>query len=236
MPLNFSADASAYADEAFFPDTPLLDDVIAAIPSLLGAFDAADYTGVGAWMPRIGSGASILPAASGTPPVKATRDGASVLRFEKTGKAFVNDLSGAALALSGLVYASRAYFSDETTNFQKVFDLGAPEFYFRSTMTTPVWQFAGLGTAGTVPIAAPVLGWHRFTFSKTGTDAAQLTADGSALAGVGSAGSALAGNALVLGDAGNATSAVQDIRRIVICSDGVLTAEQRGAIDTWVGL
>lgn len=235
MPVNFIADAGAYPDDAFFAAQPLLDDVIAAIPGLLGAFDAVDYTGSGAWMPRLGAGASILPAAAGTVPVKATRDGAEVLRFAVGSKAFVNNYAGAGLTFTGLTYASRAYFSDDTTNFQKIFDLGSPEFYFRSTLPTKVWQFAGLGASGSVSIATPVLGWHRFTFTKSATDAAMLEADGAPAVACGSAGSALAGNGMVIGDAANATSAVMDVSRIVLCSSGDLTSEQRDAVNKWLG-
>lgn len=234
MPVNFIADAGAYPAEAFFPELPLLDDVIASIPGLLGAFDAVDYTGAGPWMPRIGTGASILPAAAGTPPMKANRDGSDVLRFAVGSKAFVNNYAGAALAFSGLTYASRAYFSNDTTNFQKVFDLGTPEFYFRSTMSTKVWQFAGLGASGSAPISTPLLGWHDVIFTKNADDPAALDADGSGPVPFGSSGAALSASSLVLGDASNSTSAVHDISRMILCSVGVLTSEQRNAIRLWL--
>lgn len=235
MPLNFTADTSGYSADAFFPELISVNDVIAEIPGLLGAFDAADYSGTGAWYPRIGAGASILPAGGGAIPLKAVRDGRSVLRFGVTSKAFVNDFAGVSLPFTGITYATRSYFDDDTTNFQKVLDFGAPEFYFRSTVASKVWQFAGLGAAGAVPISTPVLGWHRFIFSKSGTDAAQLEADGLSPTGIGSAGEML-NSYMTIGDTSNLVSSPHDISRIVILNIGTLSVGDRAAINTWLSL
>ncbi len=57
-------------------------------------------------------------------PVLAIRDNAPVLRFAINSKAFVNSGAGEPLPMSELTYACRAYFSNDTTNFQKILDFG----------------------------------------------------------------------------------------------------------------
>lgn len=235
MPVNYNANADAYPESAFFSDQPLLDDIIASLPGLIGAWDAADWSGSGSWVARVGGG-SIVPALSGVTPFLTSRSGRAVMRFGLTSKAWVKDAAGGDPLFSGLTFASRAYYGNETANFQKIADLGAPELYFRSTLTPKIWQFAGLGAAGTTPIAAPIVGWHNVFFAKTGTDAAIFAADGGTEVAFGSAGNALAGATLQLGDAASASSAECDHARIIICNSGALTAQQRGAARAWLGL
>lgn len=234
MPIRFQGQSGAYPSTAFFPDLPSLDSVIASLPGLRGAWDASDYSGTGPWQPRIGSSFCINPAISGSTPTRATRDGRAVLRVVPTGRAWIQMADTSAMPnLTGLTFASRAYYSNATTNFQKILDMGAPELYFRSTLTSPVWQFAGLGTAGSASIAAPVVGWHSICFRKQGTDAAMFSADGSSQVALGSAGQAL-NNSLQIGDASNATSAEHDISRAIICDTGALSASQIAAVQTWI--
>lgn len=115
---------------AVLPASEVLDDMIVALPGLLGAWDAADYSGSGPWLPRIGGAARIEPAVAGLRPILSERDGRAVLRFENGSKCRINSMTGASLpAMSSLTYASRSYYWDAVTNFQKIFDLGAPEFF-----------------------------------------------------------------------------------------------------------
>lgn len=233
MPITINADTSADFTAAVLTAASPLDDAVAALPGLVGAWAAVDYSGSGGWAARIGSGV-LLPATTGVAPVKTVREGDPVVAFDKASKAFVNTPAGGA-TFNGLVVAMRAYFSDGATNFQKVFDLGAPEFFFRSTLATPVWQFAGLGASVSSAIAAPVLGWHHMLLNKSGVDPVVLEADGSAQVSLGNT-APLSGQAMVVGDAAQASSAVMEISRVVICSAGALTAEQRSAINVWVSL
>lgn len=237
MPIRFRGSAGSFPESAFFPDLPRLDDIIAAIPSLRGAWDATDYSGSGPWQPRIApaSGAfCINPALSGTRPVLAERDGQPVLRMVPGGKAWVQMSDTSPMPnLTGITYASRAFFSNVVTNFQKILDFGTPEFLFRSSTTNKIWQFAGLGTGGTYPIAEPIIGWHNFTFQKSGISAAMFSADGAPFAAIGSADTEM-NHPLQLGDANSSTSAEQDISRIVICDSGALTAAQTAAVQAWV--
>jgi hypothetical protein len=236
MPVNFLGSASSFPESAFFPPLETIDSIIARLPGFRGAWDAADYTGSGPWLPRIAPAENpyrIVPALTGTAPVRADRNGRPVLRFMPNGKAWINDATGGTPTIGQLAYASRAYFSNVDTNFQKVFDLGAPEFYFRSTMATPVWQMAGLGAAATAPIRAPVIGWHSFVFRKpAGQAGLTLDSDGSETV-FGSEG-ALSG-ILQIGDAGSATSAQQDIARLIICDNGAISTAGRAAMMLWVG-
>lgn len=234
MSLNIRVDNAAGFAAALLPPRSSIRAVMESHPGFLGAWDAADYSGSGPWLPRYGSGAQILPAAAGSMPVLATRDGRPVLSFGATSKAFVNDASGVSLPLSNMVLGMRCYFSDATANFQKIADLGAPELYFRSSIANPVWQFAGLGAAGSLPIAAPVIGWHRFVMQKSGASAALMKADGGNPTAFGSDGSALAGNFLTIGDAANASGAAQEVARVILCNTGGLTAEQRAAFAAWL--
>ncbi len=234
MPLNIRVENPSDFSGAILPTVPSLDSVIAALPGLIGAWDATDWSGSGAWLPRIGSGGQILPAVAGVAPIKATREGRTVMRFGLTSKAFVNNSAGGGIILADLTYAARAYFANTTANFQKIFDLGAPEFYYRSTLTPKVWQFAGAGAGVNVPIADPLAGWHRTLFEKSGVGAAMLSADGAASTPISAAGTALTPAGLVIGDAANATGAEQDISRIVLCSAGGLTADQRMAVNIWL--
>lgn len=234
MPINFRGNTDGYPDTAFFPVLESLDSIIAALPGFRGAWDAADYTGAGPWLPRLAPATDpyrLSPAGS-APPTRATRDGRTVVRFTQNGKAWVQDMAGVTNNLTGLVFASRAYFSDTTVNFQKIFDFGTPEFFYRSTLASPVWQFAGLGVARTAPIAAPLVGWHNILFRKAGTTEAMLSVDGSDEIAIG--GADALNHPLQIGDAANSTSAVQDISRVIICSAGSLTTAQQAAVKTWV--
>ncbi|SEO38509.1 hypothetical protein SAMN04489859_10864 [Paracoccus alcaliphilus] len=234
MPINFTGDASAYPDSAFFPDLPSLDDTIAQIPGLLGAWDARDYSGSGAWAARVGSG-TILPAAAGSAPTLASQDGRPVLRFGQTSKAFVNDATGASVPFSGLVFATRAYYADQSVNFQKVFVAGSGEFYFRATMSPPRWQWAGLGSTGQITSTlGDMMGWNTIVFEKQGTAPATLTINGSGPAAIGFADAAMSGEYLVVGDPSNVTSCVQNVSRMIICNTGELSVEHRNAIRAWV--
>jgi hypothetical protein len=234
MPIRFQGQSGAYPNDAFFADLPTLDSVIASLPGLRGAWDASDYSGSGPWLPRVGSSFCINPAISGTTPTRAERNGRPVLRIVPTGRAWIQMADTSAMPnLTGLTFASRAYYSNTTTNFQKLLDMGAPELYFRSTLATPVWQFAGLGTAGSMPIAAPTVGWHSILFRKQGIAAALFSADGSGEVAFGSEGQAL-NSSLQLGDASNATSAEHDISRVIICDTGALTVGQIAAVRTWI--
>lgn len=106
--------------------------------------------------------------------------------------------------------------------------------FFHSTLAAPVWQWAGLGTGGSMAIRQPVLGWHSILFRKHGLDAATLSADGQPADVMGSAGVNLGGT-LVLGDAENITSSGHEIARLVICNSGNLTASQAAAVQAWLG-
>lgn len=234
MPLVIRVNDPSSFSGAVLPSSPSLDSVIASLPGLVGAWDAKDWVGSGPWTPRVGSVGRIDMSTAGSPPAKQSRDGRDVVRFGLTSKAVVNNNDGSPLNVTNLVYAARAYFSNTTTNFQKIFDLGAPEFYYRSTLTPKVWQFAAAGTGVNVPIADPLVGWHRTVFEKSGSGAAMLSADGAASTPVSVAGTALTAAPVVIGDVANATSAVQDISRIIVCTSGALTQEQLGYVNLWI--
>lgn len=106
--------------------------------------------------------------------------------------------------------------------------------FFRSTLAAPVWQWAGVGTGGSMAIRQPVLGWHSLLFRKHGSDAATLSADGQPAVVMESAGVNLGGT-LVLGDPANITSSGHEIARLVICNSGNLTAWQAAAVQAWLG-
>lgn len=235
MPIRFTGNAGSYPDDAFFPTLQSLDQVIAGLPGFRGAWDAADYSGSGAWVPRIAPASGryqLTPAASGTPPTRADRNGRAVLRITPSGRVWVQDAAGAAQPFTGLAYASRAYFSNTTTNFQKVFDFGTPEFFFRSSLANPIWQMAGLGVQGTTPIRTPIVGWHSFLLRKpSGNAGFCLNNDGSEVSFGSEA--ALSGT-MMLGDATGSTSAEQDISRVIICDSGEITMTQRAAMMTWI--
>ena len=234
MTINFSGRADSFPDSAFFPALESLDSIIAALPGFRGAWDADDYTGEGAWLPRLAPSSNPyqLAPAGAVPPAAAERDGRPVVRFTQNSKAWVQDAAGVTNNLTGLVFASRAYFSDTTVNFQKIFDFGTPEFFYRSTLASPVWQFAGLGVARNTLIAAPLVGWHDILFRKAGTTEALLNVDGSDDIAIG--GADPLSHPMQIGDASASTSAVQDISRVIICSSGNLTAAQQAAVKTWV--
>lgn len=233
MPINMTIGNPSQFDNAFLDYAQPLDEVIENLPGLLGAWDASDYTGA-PWLPRIGSNGQIILAAADTPAVPDMRDGQAVIHFSIGSKAFINDGAGNPLSLSGLTFGSRAYYSNTVTNFQKLFDLGGPELFFRSTAGTPIWQFANLGTAGSTPIQLPLVDWHTVVFGKNGTDEAKFLHDGMLEVGFGSASTAMSGLSLVLGDARNATSAECDLKRLIICSSGDLTTDQRQAVASWI--
>lgn len=234
MPINFLASSAGYPDTAFFPTLQTLDSIISTLPGFKGAWDAADYAGAGPWLPRVVPATDpyrILPAGAAVP-TRADRDGRPVIRFLPNGKAWVQDMAGAAQNFTGLTFATRAYYGNTTTNFQKLFDLGTAELFYRSTLASAVWQFAGLGVARTTPIAAPTVGWHSILFRKQGTTEAMLAADSADEVAIG--GADALNFALQIGDAANATSAEQDISRIIICNAGNLTTTQQAAVKTWV--
>lgn len=234
MPLNFTGSLDGFPESAFFPVLPTLASIISALPGFKGAWDASDYSGAGPWLPRVAPATDpyrILPAGS-VLPTRATRDGRPVLRFVPNSKAWVQDMAGVAQNFTGLTFATRAYYSNTTTNFQKIFDFGTPELFYRSSLASPVWQFAGLGVARTTPIVGPLVGWHRILFRKAGTTEAMLAADDADEIAIG--GADALNNALQIGDASNSTSAEQDISRIIICNAGSLTTAQQAAVKTWV--
>lgn len=234
MPLSFTLTNPASFAGAFLPASASLDSVIAGLPGLVGAWDAADYAS-GPWVPRIGSGGRIdFSTAPNPAPVLASRGGRPVISFNTLAKAVLRNPEGGTLGLTGLTYASRAYYSDVTTNFQKSFDLGAQDFLFRSSIATPYWQFTNLGDNGTTPIQLPLIDWHTVLFRKVGTTAARLSADGGAEVDISGSGTALSGQTLTIGDVGNIASAAQDISRVIICTSGDLTADQRAAVQVWI--
>lgn len=234
MPIRFQIDNAADYSGAFLPPIQTLESAIATLPGLVGAWDAADFPATGPWLSRVGTG-QIVAGAGGTPPSLTIREQRDVVHFTNNSKAWVRDGNGSDVLFSNLMFASRAFYSDIVTNFQKVFDFGVPEFFFRSVgFADEYWQFSNSGNSGTVPIADPIVGWHQILFTKNGADAAQLAADGADVASIETAGTALANVPLQLGDAGTSTSAECDISRLIICTSGVLTPDQRQAVSTWI--
>ncbi|WCR17105.1 hypothetical protein JHW40_11975 [Paracoccus alcaliphilus] len=168
-------------------------------------------------------------------PSLASRDGRPVLRFGQTSKAFVNDAAGASVPFSGLVFASRAFYADQAVNFQKVFVAGSGEFYFRTTMSPPRWQWAGLGSTGQITSTLDdMMGWNTILFDKQGSSPASLAVNGGSPSAIGFSDAEMSGQYLVVGDPANSTSCVQDISRMIISTTGGLSAEDRNAILAWV--
>lgn len=235
MPINFSGDASAFPNTAFFPAIPTLDEVIAELPGLLGAWDARDYAGSGDWRPRVGDGL-ITPSGSGTPPTLATRWNRPILRFVLNSRAFVNNADGSPVAFTSAVYASRGFYPDTTTNFTRLFDFGDGELYFRPTLFPPCWQWAGIGTQGRVNTTfEDMAGWNSVVFDKHSDESAALAVNGRDPAAIGFTGEALSGEQMVLGDATTDLGVAVDITRLIICTEANLSAESRIAIETWIG-
>lgn len=232
MPLNIKVDdITAYAG-AVLPVSETLEDAIAALPGLVGAWDAADWA-AGDWVARLGGGRITLTGVA-----SAARDGDTVLSFGLASRGVVNNAAGAAVVPAELVFAARSYFSNTAANFQKIFDLGTPEFFLRPTIPTPSWQYKNAAAVSTsVALAGGAAArWRTFALTKVGTDAPQIEADGAVPVAIGPAGAALGATTLAVGDASGGNGAVQDISRLIICTAGALTAAQRASIRQWLAM
>ena len=232
MPLNIKVDDIAVYAGAVLPVTETLDDAIAALPGLVGAWDAADWA-AGDWVARIGGGRIALTNAAA-----GARDGDTILSFGATSLGAVRNAASAAVVPGELAFAARSYFSSVTANFQKIFDLGTPEFFMRPTQPTPSWQYKdATPTSTSVALAGgAVARWRTFALTKAGTASPQIEADGAAPVTIGPAGGALGATTLAIGDASGANGAVHEISRLIITTSGALTDAQRAAIRQWLAM
>lgn len=230
MPLNIRVDDITPYEAALLPVSETIEDTIAGLPGLVGAWDAVDWA-AGDWMPRMGPGRIVLTAVTA-----GAREGRAVMQFAPGSVGSVRDAANADIVPAELVYASRAYFSDVSRSWQKIADMTTPELFVRHTLSTPVWQFKDAAAASVTSALAggAVARWRTFTFSKSATDAPELEADGAAPAAVGAAGAALGAASLALGDTNGGNGAVQDVARLIICTTGALTDTQRAAINQWL--
>lgn len=232
MPLNIKVDDIDTYAAAVLPITETLEDAIAALPGLVGAWDAADWA-AGDWVARIGGGRIALTNAAA-----GARDGDTILSFGATSLGVVRDAAAAAVVPAELVFAARSYFSSVTANFQKIFDLGTPEFFMRPTLATPSWQYKNAAATSTsVALAGgAVARWRTFALTKAGTASPQIEADGAAPVAIGAAGAAIGATTLAIGDASGGNGAVHEISRLIITTSGALTDAQRAAIRQWLAM
>ncbi len=229
MPLNIRVDNPAAYAGAVLPVVQSLDDIIAALPGPVGASDAADHV-AGDWVARLGTGRITLTGGTA-----GVQDGRAVMSFIAVLRIAVKTGAGVDVVPANLLYASRAYFGATATNFQKVFDLGPTEFFFRPTFPGATWQYRNASsTATTLPLAGGAVARRRqYILTRDDTASAELEADGAARASFGPDGAGLGATKLLVGDEA-AAAAICGVARLIICTSATPTTDQRAAINTWL--
>ena len=172
MAVSFSFPDSKLPDSAFLPASRSFEDMIEAIPGLVGLWDSSDYAfgPVTTAAPKYGS--TVLTASN-----------ASVNRSEQGGRScFSFDANQAALlgnwAASGSPFSVIMSFfvRSPAGDFQNFFGPnGAPRLLYRASGETVQW--AGANSLSGMTLDPPTVGWHTAEAYGDGT-AAWIVIDG----------------------------------------------------------